>query len=103
MKKSEVQIGATYVAKVSGKLAHVRIVSESQYGGWNAVNTLTKREVRIKSAARLRRKVDTDRLAAIKGLREGGMTFDAARAQVDANERRMREISEEIREKEEAR
>ena len=103
MKKSEVQVGATYVAKVSGKLAHVRIVSESQYGGWNAVNTLTKREVRIKSAARLRRKVDTDRLAAIKGLREGGMTFDAARAQVDANERRMREISEEIREKEEAR
>ena len=43
------------------------------------------------------------RLAAIKGLREGGMTFEAARAQVDANERRMREISEEIREKEEAR
>jgi hypothetical protein len=47
--------------------------------------------------------VNTDRLAAIKGLREGGMTFEAARAQVDANERRMREISEEIREKEEAR
>ncbi len=103
MKKSEVQIGATYVCKVSGKLAHIRVISESQYGGWNAVNTLTKREVHIRSAARLRRKVNTDRLAAIKGLREGGMTFEAARAQVDANERRMREISEEIREKEEAR
>ena len=87
----------------AGSSAHIRVISESQYGGWNAVNTLTKREVHIRSAARLRRKVNTDRLAAIKGLREGGMTFEAARAQVDANERRMREISEEIREKEEAR
>ena len=58
MKKSDVEIGATYVAKVSGKLTTVRIVNESQHGGWNAINTATKHEVRIRGAARLRRKVE---------------------------------------------
>jgi hypothetical protein len=60
MKKSEVEIGTTYVAKVSGRLARVRIVSESQYGGWNAVNTDTKREIRIRGAQRLRRKAGVE-------------------------------------------
>ena len=103
MKRSEVQIGATYVAKVSGKLAQVRVVKESQYGGWSAINTATKREVYIRSAARLRHKVDTDRLAAIKSLREGGMTFDAARACVDSEEQRLRDIAFDIQNKEEVR
>lgn len=58
MKKSEVEIGATYIAKVSGKLAKVRIVSESRFGGWDAINTKTQRDVRIRGAARLRSKVD---------------------------------------------
>lgn len=58
MKKSEVVIGAHYVAKVSGKLAVVRIVSESQYGGWDAINTETNRDVRIRGAARLRRRIE---------------------------------------------
>ena len=54
MKKREIQIGGTYVVKVSGKLVPVRITAESAYGGWNAVNTTTGRQVRIRSAARLR-------------------------------------------------
>ncbi len=58
MKKSDVEIGATYVAKVSGNLTIVRIINESQYGGWNAINTITEREVYIRSAARLRRKAE---------------------------------------------
>lgn len=57
MKKRDVEVGCTYVAKVSGNLTTVRLVSESEYGGWNAVNTATGRKVRIKSAARLRRPV----------------------------------------------
>jgi hypothetical protein len=57
MKKQDVQIGATYLAKVSGKLAKVRIASESRHGGWDAVNVETKRSVRIKSPQRLRRLV----------------------------------------------
>src|SRR5260370_29908690 len=58
MKKRDVKIGETYLAKVSGKLVPVRITSESPYGGWNAVNTTTGREVRIRSAARLRRPLE---------------------------------------------
>jgi hypothetical protein len=55
MKKAQVQLGGTYVVKVSGVLTTVRITGESPYGGWDAVNTRTGRAVRIRSAARLRR------------------------------------------------
>lgn len=55
MKKKNIEIGQTYVAKVSGRITAVRIVDESPYGGWNAVNVATGRSVRIKSAQRLRR------------------------------------------------
>ena len=54
MKKAQVQIGQTYVCKVSGRLAEVRIESECPYGGWWAVNTQTGRQVRIRNAQRLR-------------------------------------------------
>jgi hypothetical protein len=57
MKKDQVQIGGTYVAKVSGQLAQVRIDAESRFGGWDATNVSTHRKVRIKSAQRLRREV----------------------------------------------
>ena len=46
-----------YVAKVSGSLVAVRIDRESPYGGWDATNLATGRAVRIRSAARLRRRV----------------------------------------------
>ena len=55
MKKNEVKIGSRYMAKVSDKVTVVRIDSESQYGGWNATNLMTGREIRIRSAQRLRR------------------------------------------------
>ncbi|APU88949.1 hypothetical protein Rctr197k_150 [Virus Rctr197k] len=55
MKKNEVQIGGSYTAKVSGKLTVVRILHESPHGGWDAINVETRRAVRIKTAARLRR------------------------------------------------
>ena len=58
MKKSEVDIGGTYAAKVSGKVVPVRITGESPYGGWDGMNTETGRSVRIRSAARLRRRLD---------------------------------------------
>ncbi len=57
MKKNEVQIGSTYAAKVSGKIAKVRIDAESRHGGWDATNLETKKKVRIKSAQRLRAEV----------------------------------------------
>ena len=54
MKKHEVEIGHLYLVKVSGRLAVVRIEAESPYGGWAARNIQTKREIRIRTAARLR-------------------------------------------------
>jgi hypothetical protein len=55
MHKRDIVIGRTYIAKVSGKLTRVTIIGESPYGGWNAVNTATKRDVRIRGCQRLRR------------------------------------------------
>ena len=67
MKKSEVKIGSVYTAMISGKLTNVQIVSEVTargYGAnsrdttnWMAKNLRTGKEVRIKSAAKLRSEV----------------------------------------------
>lgn len=57
MKKNEVEIGAVYRAKVSGKLVEIRIAGPSYLGGWLADNQYTGRGLRIKTAARLRGKV----------------------------------------------
>ncbi len=63
MKKTEITIGGKYVCKVSGKLVPVQITCASPYGGWDAVNMQTKRSIRIRSAARLRRRVDRAAIA----------------------------------------
>lgn len=55
MKKANVVIGGVYLAKVSGvRGVRVRIDRESPYGGWDATNMVTKRRIRIKTAARLK-------------------------------------------------
>lgn len=54
MKKSDVKVGATYSAKVSGNVVPVRIDRENPRGGWDGTNTKTKKSIRIKSAQRLR-------------------------------------------------
>ena len=54
MKKKDVKVGATYVAKVSGGISPIRLDAESPYGGWDGTNLDTGRKVRIKSAQRLR-------------------------------------------------
>lgn len=54
MKKSDVQIGKVYRVKVSGSIQDVRITGENPHGGWDGVNVVTKRTVRIKSPQRLR-------------------------------------------------
>ena len=53
MKRSEVEIGERYLAKVSGKRQVVKITRAHAQGGWTAVNVATGREVHIKTAARL--------------------------------------------------
>jgi len=54
MKKSEVKVGRCYAAKVSGRMATVRIDADNPNGGWDATNITTGKKARIKSAQRLR-------------------------------------------------
>ena len=54
MKKNEVRIGGRYLAKVSGSVSPIRLDAESPHGGWDGTNLDTGRQVRIKSAQRLR-------------------------------------------------
>ncbi len=54
MRKSQVTIGGTYAAKVSDRIVPVTLIAENRFGGWIGRNEKTGRDVRIKSAARLR-------------------------------------------------
>ncbi len=55
MKKSDVQIGATYLVKVASNLVPVKITREhSSGGGWEGTSVKTGKTIRIKSAQRLR-------------------------------------------------
>lgn len=58
MKKEDVEIRKIYTVKVSGRLVPVAIIQENPMGGWDGLNLLTHRGVRIRSASRLRRRVD---------------------------------------------
>jgi hypothetical protein len=57
MQKHNVQVGSTYIVKVSGTLTKVRITREHDRGGWYGTNLGTGREIRIRTAARLRKEV----------------------------------------------
>ena len=54
MQKQNVHLGTTYLVKVSGALARVRLTREHPGGGWYGSNLATGREIRIRTAARLR-------------------------------------------------
>ena len=57
MQKQNIKVGSTYIVKVSGTLARVRITRERARGGWYGTNLATGREIRIRTAARLRSEV----------------------------------------------
>ena len=59
MQKRYVKVGTTYIVKVSGTPAKVRLTRELARGGWYGTNLATGREVRIRTAARLRSEVPT--------------------------------------------
>ena len=58
MKKRDVTLGQVYAVKVSGRIQPVRLVAESPYGGWVGRNEKTGREIRIRSAAKLRARLE---------------------------------------------
>ena len=57
MKKSTIKTGEVYQVKVSGKLTEVRIIGGNPHGGWDGINLATKKQVRIKSGARLQKPI----------------------------------------------
>jgi hypothetical protein len=57
MQKQNIRVGSTYIVKVSGTLAKVRLTREHPRGGWYGTNLATGREIRIRTAARLRSEV----------------------------------------------
>ena len=59
MQKQNIRVGSTYIVKVSGTLAKVRLTREHPRGGWYGTNLATGREIRIRTAARLRSEVAT--------------------------------------------
>ena len=73
MQKQNVHLGTTYIVKVSGTLAKVRITREHDCGGWYGINLATGREVRIRTAARLRSELQPAE----------GISYDEARRIVD--------------------
>jgi len=54
MKKKDVRVGEVYAVKVSGQIAPVVIDEAHPAGGWVGTNQETGRQVRVKSAQRLR-------------------------------------------------
>ena len=58
MKKTDVQIGATYLVKVAGNLVPVKITREHDNGGWEGQSVKTGKTIRIKTAQRLRKPLD---------------------------------------------
>ena len=57
MRKADVKVGATYLVKVSGRVVPVLLEQPSSQGGWIGRNTVSGRQVRIKTAAKLRAEV----------------------------------------------
>ena len=68
MTKAKVSIGTTYIVKVSGNLTRVRLTRECEYGGWYGKNLATGREIRIRTAARLRKEVNPARNPRLPGF-----------------------------------
>lgn len=54
MQKKNIVIGGKYLAKVSGKVVIVKVISEARLGGYNVINLTTGRTIRVRTGARLR-------------------------------------------------
>lgn len=57
MKKEQIEIGQVYAAKITDAIVPVRIDAEHERGGWTGTNLRTNRQVRIKSAQKLRSRI----------------------------------------------
>ena len=79
MQKHNVKIGTIYIVKVSGTLAKVRLTREHARGGWYGTNLATGREIRIRTAARLRSEANSsgrERREQVRNPRLPGFSAD---------------------------
>ncbi len=60
MRKAQIEVGGVYEVRVSGNLVPVRIRGKHYISGRDAENVITGRDVRIRTAARLRRPMSED-------------------------------------------
>ncbi len=86
VKKQQIVVGQTYLCKVGRQVTEVRVTGESRFGGWDAVNVKTGRNVRIKSAQRLRAAARQDEGSA-QGARVAKKAAKAKKATKAARER----------------
>lgn len=68
MKKDEVELGVYYLCKHSSGNVPVQILSQKDPGRysnthWRALNLKTRREIELKSAAKLLRKLTTEEIS----------------------------------------
>ena len=61
MKKRDVVLGQVYAVKVSGRIQPVRLIALSPHGGWLGRNEQTGWEIRIRSATKLRARLEKHR------------------------------------------
>src|SRR5215211_4440672 len=54
MKREEVEVGGTYLAKVGARSVEVRIERENGKGGWEAKSVATGKPIRLKDPKHLR-------------------------------------------------
>ena len=96
MKKDDIKLGGTYLAKVTDKVVPVRLDTENPHGGWDATNLATNKKVRIKSAQRLRGPAP-DRQASqrARAVAEAQAADAAANAHATPAPRRMAEVAAE--------
>ena len=69
MKKKDVTIGGVYMVRVSGLLSPVKVEATCLYGGWTGRNLATGREVRIRTAAKLRQPLNEEQVGRLQTLR----------------------------------
>ena len=65
MRKNDVSVGKCYWANVAGDRVPVRIETESPHSGWIGRSIKTGREVRIKTAARLKGECEPEEVAEV--------------------------------------
>ena len=70
MTKDEIKIGGNYLAKVTDRVVPIRIDALNRHGGWDATNLVTNKQIRIKSAQRLRGPADKKSAKAVAKAQE---------------------------------